>query len=58
MLAFLADNLATILIAAVLLALFVLAVRHLRRKSADGGCGCGCSGCPHAGACPSAKGKG
>lgn len=58
MIAFLADNLATILISAVLLALFVLAVRHLRRKSAGGGCGCGCSGCPHAGGCPSAKGKG
>lgn len=55
MLTFLADNLATIIISLVLLGLVFLAIRYQVRKRRDGGCGCGCSGCSHAGACQKSK---
>lgn len=49
-------NLPTILIAAVILAVFVAIVAgEIKKRKRGGGCGCGCgcgcSGCPGAGLC-------
>ncbi len=46
-------NLPTILIAAVIAAIFIaIIVQGIRsRKRGSGGCGCGCAGCPNAGMC-------
>lgn len=46
-------NVPTILIAAVVAALFAaVIIRGIRRrKRGEGGCGCGCSGCPHSAFC-------
>ena len=54
MIAFLADNLATILISAALLAVVVLIAINLTKKKKKGGasgCGCGCESCPSASMC-------
>lgn len=53
MLAFLTDNLATIIGAAVVAGVLALIVTKMIRdhKKHKGGCGCGCSECPNAGAC-------
>lgn len=53
MLAFISENLATILGAAVVFGVFILIVAKqiIRRKQNKGGCGCACSGCPNSGAC-------
>ena len=57
MLAWLLENLATIIICAVLLAgaaaIIVSMVRG--RKKGKSSCGCGCTGCPMDGACHSKK---
>lgn len=47
MLAFLIENLATILISAVLLAVVILIILKLRKDRQKGcsSCGCGCGGC-------------
>jgi hypothetical protein len=43
---FLADNLGTIIVGAVVLAVVVFAiVRTVRRSRRGAGCGCGCEGC-------------
>lgn len=57
MLAWLAENLATILVGAVLIAVVALIVIHLvrNRKRGKTSCGCGCQGCPMNGACHSKK---
>ncbi len=57
MLAWLAENLATILVGAVLVAVVALIVIHLvrNRKRGKTSCGCGCQGCPMNGACHSKK---
>jgi len=41
----------TILIAAALVTLGVLAVRSLLKDRKKGGCSGGCAGCPHSGSC-------
>lgn len=46
-----AANLPTILICLALLVLAGLAGRRLYKNRKKGGCGCGCSECPHAGSC-------
>ena len=46
-----AANLPTILICLTLLVLAGLAGRRLYKNRKKGGCGCGCSECPHAGSC-------
>jgi len=49
MMAWFAENLGTLLISAVLLAVVVWIVAGLIKKKKSGksaGCGCGCSGCP------------
>ncbi len=53
MLAFLAENLATILIGLAILALVVLiAVKLIRdKKKGKSSCGCGCENCPNSGHC-------
>lgn len=54
MIAFLSENLATILVGLAVAALFFFAVRRMIRQHKEGGCpgGCGgscgsCNGCPH-----------
>lgn len=53
MAAFLAENLATIIIGAVVLAVVVLITVKMTkdRKKGKNSCGCGCSGCPSSGMC-------
>jgi hypothetical protein len=54
MLGFIAQNLATILISAVLLAVVIWISAGLIKKKRSGksaGCGCGCANCPSASAC-------
>lgn len=54
MIAFIAENLATILISSVLLAVVVWISINLMRKKKSGksvGCGCGCDSCPNAMGC-------
>ena len=51
---FIADNIATIVISALLLAAVIGIIAGLARKKASGesiSCGCGCSGCPSASLC-------
>ncbi|MCI8632959.1 MAG: FeoB-associated Cys-rich membrane protein [Lachnospiraceae bacterium] len=45
--------LATVMISILLIVLVILIIRKLCRdkRSGTASCGCGCSGCPHAGAC-------
>lgn len=55
MFAFIRENLATILGAAVVFGVFILIVvkQILNRRNHKGGCACGdsCGGCPNSGAC-------
>ncbi|MGI5935562.1 MAG: FeoB-associated Cys-rich membrane protein [Oscillospiraceae bacterium] len=54
MIAFLTENLGTIIISLVLLAVVALIIANMARKRKRGqsaGCGCGCSGCPSATMC-------
>lgn len=53
MLPFLAANLGTIIVSAVLLLIIVLIVRNLfgKKKKGQSSCGCGCSDCPSASVC-------
>ncbi|MDL2218174.1 FeoB-associated Cys-rich membrane protein [Christensenellaceae bacterium OttesenSCG-928-M15] len=55
--AFIQENLATILVGGVLLGILVAVTLHMRndrkRKKAAGGCGCNCAGCAQAGKCKS-----
>lgn len=55
MLTFLQNNLATILVGLVLLAVVGLVLYVMRRDKAagKGSCGCSCSGCPSSGMCHS-----
>ena len=53
MVAFLSENLATIVGAFIILCIFIATVaKQIKdKKSHKGGCGCGCSGCPSSGMC-------
>ena len=53
MLAYLAQNLPTLIGAAIVLAVLALVTVKMVRdhRAHKGGCGCGCGGCPNAGAC-------
>ena len=53
MIAWLVDNLATIIICLVLLVIVGLIVRSMiiNKKKGKGSCGCGCENCPSAGMC-------
>lgn len=53
MLIFLLENLATVLIAAVLLAVLAGIVLFMRKNKKQGksACGCGCANCPMSGEC-------
>ena len=53
MLAYLAQNLPTLIGAAIVLAVLALVTVKMVRdhRAHKGGCGCGCDGCPNAGAC-------
>ena len=53
MLSWIASNLATILICAVLIAVVAVIILHLARNKAKGksSCGCGCANCAMHGAC-------
>lgn len=48
-----AVNLPTIMIGAIVAAVFIAVVVRgiLRRKRGESGCGCGCSGCPNSAIC-------
>lgn len=50
---FLAQNYVTILVGAVVLAIFVAVIMSLvkKKKSGGGSCSCGCSGCPNSSLC-------
>ncbi len=53
MIQFLKDNLATIIIAAIVIGLMAWVVIHRirQRQRGESTCGCGCSGCAEAGDC-------
>lgn len=53
MLTWLTENLATILIGAILLSVVAAIIMYLVRRRIKGGssCGCGCSNCPMSGYC-------
>ncbi len=53
MLQFLKENLATIIIAAVVFGLMAWVVIHKvrQRQKGESGCGCGCAGCSEASSC-------
>lgn len=56
MLEFLTHNAGTILVAAVLAVILILAFMKIRKDRKNGsGCGCGCSGCPSKGVCHAQK---
>lgn len=46
-------NLPTLLVGAVIAAVFAAIVIRgaIKRRRGEGGCGCGCSGCPNSGLC-------
>ena len=46
MIKWIGENAATIIISALLLMLFILAIRNIISKRKKGGCGCGCGSCP------------
>lgn len=50
---FLAQNYVTILVGAVVLAIFVVVIMSLvkKKKSGGGSCSCDCSGCPNSSLC-------
>ncbi|GAE86913.1 FeoB-associated Cys-rich membrane protein [Acetivibrio straminisolvens] len=45
------ENLANIIISAILICLAVLAVLKIRKDKKKGSCSCGCSGCPESQIC-------
>jgi hypothetical protein len=53
MIGFLAENLATILVGAVVLAVIILIIAKMRRdkKKGAGSCGCSCEGCTGSSTC-------
>lgn len=53
MIAFLSENLATILVSAVVLAVIVLIIIKMRKnkKKGTGSCGCSCEGCASSPSC-------
>lgn len=57
MLTFLQNNLATIVVLLVLLAVIALVICGMRRekKAGKSACGCNCGGCPSAGMCHGSK---
>ncbi|MBQ1396914.1 MAG: FeoB-associated Cys-rich membrane protein [Clostridia bacterium] len=57
MMNFLTENIGTIIVCLILLAIVALAVRHLvvNKKKGKTSCGCGCANCPSAGICHGAK---
>ena len=57
MFAWISENIATIMICAVLLAVVAAIIVSMvkNRKKGKASCGCGCADCPMAGACPSKK---
>lgn len=57
MISFLVDNLGTIIIGLVVLAVLALIVFKLikDRRKGKSGCGCGCQNCPSAGCCHKQK---
>lgn len=57
--AWFASNWGTILVGLLLLALVAAILRSLigDRKKGVGGCGCGCSGCPHSAQCHPKSGE-
>lgn len=61
MLQFIADNIGTIVISALLLAVVIGIIANMAKKKAKGesmSCGCGCSGCPSASICHDQTGRG
>ncbi len=56
MLTWISENIATILICIVLLAIVAaIIVRIVRDKKKGASCGCGCAGCPMSGSCHQKK---
>ena len=57
MLAFISDNIATVIICAVLIAAVTAIIVGMvkNRKKGKSSCGCGCSGCPMNGSCRRVK---
>ncbi len=57
MLSWFAENLATILICAVLIAIvaIIIVVLVRNRRKGKSSCGCGCANCPMSGSCHSKK---
>ena len=51
MLSWLAQNIATIIVCAVLIAVVVLIIVYLRRNKKKGSCGCGCEHCAMSSQC-------
>ena len=51
MLSWLAQNLATIIVCAVLIAVVLLIILYLRRNKKKGSCGCGCEHCAMSSQC-------
>ncbi len=57
MLKFIGENIATILVGAVVLGALLLSLRHMAKQKKKGGCAGGCGGCPNAGNCGKAQGR-
>ena len=57
MLAFISDNIATVIICAVLIAVVAAIIVGMakNRKKGKSSCGCGCAGCPMNGSCRRVK---
>ncbi len=57
MLEWLANNLATIIICAILIGIVAAIIVHMvkNKKHGKSACGCGCSSCPMEGSCHTAK---
>jgi hypothetical protein len=57
MIAFIIENLGTILVGVVLVAIIALIIAGTvrRKKRGQSACGCGCSGCPSASSCASSN---
>lgn len=51
MLDFILNNIATIILSAILLSLFILAIIKIRKDKKKSPCGGMCSGCPNSGSC-------
>ena len=57
MIAFISDNIATVIICAVLIAVVAAIIVGMakNRKKGKSSCGCGCAGCPMNGSCRRVK---